>query len=142
MKNIKLYLLSVLLIAAFYILFFIPDLLGIGLGINKSFPLGTVVSWTIFLGVPSFFYFILPFRKDVFFEKVLKSILLTNLFLGIIWGFVSFLLAGNWNFNFDKPYNFTIWLVYSSTIILLPILVLFVWIIQKLINTKGGDSKG
>jgi hypothetical protein len=89
-------------------------------------PLGTLVSWLFLVLFPYTFLFLgTQFHpRDGRNQAVRLSVLLFQLALvmGISWGIVSWLLAGNWRFYFqDLPLRFEIWRNFTAAILLLPL---------------------
>lgn len=76
-----------------------PSLLTIAVG---TIPLGTFIIWAGYISMPGIFYFSISelsspsSRFDYVFKFIWKLILIMSL----LYGFVGYMLCGNWSFNF------------------------------------------
>lgn len=110
-----------------------PEILGISIFPSFSFPLGTIISWLGIIVLSSFFYLVFPSTQKTAFVAVLKNILKINVLLGFFWGLISFVLAGNWTFQFtNKQANFLFWMIITASIVLLPVFIFIIWFVQKI----------
>ncbi len=75
---------------------------------NENFPMGTLITWTGFIALQAtvFFGADMLIDPDSKWEKTLRYGLLALIVLGMLWGFIAFLLAGNWGFNFSAGESF------------------------------------
>lgn len=98
----------IMLVAALSLLFTGSPWLEIGLIEDPYLPLGTLTTWFGMIAIPLAIYwcsktFRLPERSlDHFLSKAIKAVLL----LAILWGPISYLLAGNLAFNFSEVDRF------------------------------------
>ena len=136
MKQIKFLLLPVILIFNFYILFFQTEWLGISLFENPPFPLGTLISWVSMAILPLIVFQILTLKNRHDFERRTLILLKVIISLGIAWGIVSWILSGNWTFNFANKKYFIIWILYSAFIIFSSIAILIFSTLRKLFFKK------
>ncbi|HKJ78043.1 MAG TPA: hypothetical protein VKA10_00855 [Prolixibacteraceae bacterium] len=63
--------------------------------------------------------------------RIFRDILYSNFFAAVFWGFGSYLLAGNWQYNFTNKFNFYIWIFYTAVIVLLPVAIYLIWMIKR-----------
>lgn len=107
--------------------------------IGNGFPLGTIITWIGIIALPSTILFgnsklLKPENKKLqIYQKILFSILLTS----ISWGFVAFLLAGNWAYTFEFSDTFQgsqnagLWFwTYSIFVTALPLLFLLIYFLD------------
>ena len=104
-----------------------------------AFPIGTLLSWLLLILFSVLCY---PLKKDVkSIFRHLSSIALVN---ALLWGIISYGLAGNWFFRFNNSVEgfrgstaaFDWFLRYTGFTLLFPILVLFVILVFRLFNNK------
>jgi hypothetical protein len=138
MKRLNKFIIPLLFLAALYILIFQAQWLGIIVIKNPLVPLGTFISWALILLFSLFMFQNIALTHDVLFERILKTILIANLIMAVLWGFVSFFLSGNWTFNFQNMTGFKIWIIYTAVIFLLPAGVVLSRQIRKIRKGKSG----
>lgn len=136
MKLISFFLLPLLFVFNLYILFFQAEWLGIAILENPPLPLGTIVSWISIFILPLFIYQVLPLKKETGFEKRAKTFLKVIVISAAAWGIISWLLSGNWTFNFANKTYFMIWILYSALIIFSTLTVFFISVLRKLFLKK------
>lgn len=108
--------------------------------IGRNLPVGTLISWLLIVTYATVMLLIFNRKTENRMRRFLAILLKINLALASVWGFVSFLLSGNWSFNFDNEKWFAIWIYYTSFIFVLPLIVLIsnatIFLIRKIFNSK------
>ncbi|MDX1667503.1 MAG: hypothetical protein R3350_09750 [Saprospiraceae bacterium] len=139
-QTISIFIAAVLLIAGVYLLASDSRLLTVEIGGEGGYPMGNLVAWSVFILFPVIFY--LGLRRDLLLRARLGqraswlglNLLRLCLILGLIWGVVSYFLAGNWQYIFSSnPTGLTIWAIYSALIVALPFFVWLVFLLGRLI---------
>lgn len=76
-----------------------PSVLTIAVG---TIPLGTFIIWAGYISMPSIFYFSISelTSPSSSFNYVFKFIWKLILIMSLLYGFVGYMLCGNWSFNF------------------------------------------
>jgi hypothetical protein len=133
MKKIKL-LVLVIFVACLFILFFKSEWLVFALLIKPAVPLGTLIFWLLLVSYSLLLNSLLPDNSGIRVIKISKCLLNYLLYLSIFWGIFSYLLSGNWAFNFTNKINFTIWIIYTALIIISPFVVLIYIYIRRIIS--------
>ena len=84
------------------------SLLTIPLDSNNSIPLGTFITWTGMIALPTAVYLgVKEFRKpSTQLNKTLSVLLKLIILLGILWVPIAYLLAGNLSFSFSEKETF------------------------------------
>lgn len=116
--------------------------------ISGDLVFGTLVTWLGVIALPlsiltGFSKLYKPIiKRDKNYSLIFKFLLL----LAVIWGFISYGLAGNWSFRFNETRvffgeieNSTLFWNYTYAIIVLPILLLVIYRIQVKL-TKGKSN--
>ncbi len=135
MKKIKITVSALLFILALALLIFFPELM---LNSTGNIPLGTFIAWFVLVFYASFWYYMLPDYLNSGRMRFLKGYKNIYFLCALSWGFVSALLAGNWQFSFKNiPFRFELWIVFTVVILLFPILILFLIFIQQLFHKKN-----
>jgi hypothetical protein len=133
MKKIKMFVL-VIFVACLFILFFKTEWLVLAFIVNPAVPLGTLIVWLLVVAYSLLMFFILPNNSKNKIVKLSKRLLNYLLYPSFFWGVVSYLLSGNWAFNFTNKINFTIWIIYTALIMILPLVVLVIIFMRKIVN--------
>lgn len=136
LKQYNKYILTALLLVTGSILLFKSEWLGLSLFDSLSFPLGTIISWFTLILFSLVVYQFACLKRINKFEKYLKILLRVCVIISLFWGVVSFLLSGNWAFNFRNEGSFYIWIFYTGVIVFVPILVLLYNSIHFLFNRE------
>ena len=132
MKSFRFIIPLIVFLGCIYILAFQPQILLVSVFEEKSFPLGTIVSWLGLIGFVCFFYLLLTFNVNNSIEKLLKQILILDISLSLLWGIVSYFLLGNWGFNFDNSTYSMVWIVLTCSIVLIPVFLTVVFVLLRL----------
>lgn len=136
----KLFIVSLILIIIFFLTVFLLKGEWLTIGIGADFPVGTLISWLFVVAFSTLFLLVINQRTLDRTELFLVFILKFNLVLAVVWGLVSFLLSGNWAFNFNGGMRFTIWIYYTASVIVIPIIVFLIWgiilLIRKIFSSK------
>lgn len=136
-KPLLVVLISVIVLLA---LIFVFKTEWLTVAIGDNFPVGTLVSWLSAIIYAAVMIVIFSCDESDKLKKLLLRVLKFNLFLAAVWGFISFLLAGNWAFSFNHPKLFSVWIVYTLLIFFLPIIVFVSWgatfLIRKIFAKK------
>ena len=110
MNKRRTYFLSALIITISVIILLVTgsSLLTIDLDIDKSIPLGTLITWIGMISLPLTEYWgikemIKPSNK---LNRVLSGQLKALIILGVFWAPISYLLAGNLSFTFSEKETF------------------------------------
>jgi len=130
------YILITFLIVTCVILFVKPECLLIPVFDNSSFPLGTIFSWLALILFSMVMCLFVSSKVDNPLERYVKTLVQLCLVMALFWGVVSFLLSGNWAFNFKNATNFYIWIFYTGLIVFIPIIILLFKGIHFLFNRK------
>lgn len=108
---------------------------------GASIPVGTVSTWLGLIALALLFIYgnskLKAAKNNI--EKTIRSGFKTCLFLAISWGIVSFLLAGNWQFNFKTSTDFVgsskayeVFRYFTLAVVILPFLIAFFYGIYSL----------
>lgn len=93
-------------------------------------PAGTPISWAVLISFPYLFVGLskrsAPTSRGL---KIFRAVVKFALGMGILWGFVSYFLSGNWNYVFTNEKRALIWIAYTGLIILLPVLCVIIFTI-------------
>ncbi len=134
MRYIKIVFVPILIFASIYILIYQPQILEIPVFKSLNLPLGSLISWLLVFLIPMFFYLNLGFRSDSKAQQWLKIILKVNILVSLLWGFISYLIAGNWNFIFTNNTGLMRWIGFTTIIVITPLLIFLFWVVLKLIR--------
>lgn len=102
-------------------------------------PAGTLISWAFLIGFP-YLFIVLSERAGQKSRslKIFRAVVKFALGMGILWGFVSYFLSGNWNYIFTNEKKALTWIAYTGLIVVLPVLSFMIFmmviVIQKLIH--------
>ncbi len=132
MKQLKKFILPVVLLALVYLVAFQPELLTLSINKQNTIPAGTIISWLFILVFVLIFFFNTSFKTGNLFERLLRNILIADVSLALFWGVISFFLAGNWTFTFDQQNRFYVWIGITVLILILPVLVLVIRLIKRI----------
>ncbi len=132
LKGFRYLLLPLLLLAAIYFFVINPEILGRNLNGSRNIPLGTLISWSIVFAYGTFSYLLYSPKIKSGFSKIVQIVLIVNLILCTIWGVISFLLSGNWAFNFSDQLMFKFWVLYTIFIFLIPIFMALAGAIKRI----------
>ncbi len=95
-------------------------------------PAGTLISWVVLISFPYLFVALskrsTPMSRGL---KIFRIVVKFALGMGILWGFVSYFLSGNWNYVFTNEKRAMIWIIYTVLIVLLPILSLLIFLLVR-----------
>ena len=136
MKQIRILILPAIFVFNIYILLFKPEWLGIALLNNPPFPLGTLVSWVLLAVLPVFVFQAQTNQNKKTGLNRRQLLVTILLFSGLLWGVVSWMLSGNWTFNFSSKNCFVIWIIYSASIIFSSVAILILLLLRKLFFNK------
>ncbi|MGE0021332.1 MAG: hypothetical protein AB7S72_16780 [Draconibacterium sp.] len=135
----KLFAVFLISVIIFSLLVFLFKAEWLTIGIGRSLPVGTLVSWLLIVAFAAVMLLLFNRKTENRVKRFLAAILKINFALAVVWGFVSFLLSGNWSFNFDSETRVTVWVYYTSAIIVLPLIVFIIWgtilLIRKIFNS-------
>lgn len=120
MKNQIRTILFFLIIIIGLIFIFFPNWLVLDFPLKKNVPLGTIISW-IGIAVYALLFYLIFQKKS--FIKIIPKLLFFNLLLSVFWGLISFLLSGNWSFNFKGGNFMLVWKIYTGFILIIPIVI-------------------
>lgn len=101
-------------------------------------PAGTPIAWAFLIGFP-YLFLVLSERAGQKSRglKIFRAVVKVALGMGILWGFVSYFLSGNWNYVFTNENRAMTWIAYTGLIVVLPVLSFMIFMmviaIQKLI---------
>ncbi len=108
--------------------------------IGNDLPAGTLISWLLIIAYALVMLLFFNRKPENRMRRFLSFLLKINFAMASVWGFVSFLLSGNWSFNFGRSIWFTIWIYYTSFIFVIPLIVFIscaaILLIQKIFNSK------
>lgn len=84
------------------------SLLTVAVDSKNTIPLGTFITWVALMSLPlTVFWSSVVFRKpSTRFQKMLSGALKIIIALAVLWLPLSFLLSGNWAFNFSERATF------------------------------------
>lgn len=84
------------------------SVLTMALEIDKSIPLGTLITWTGLISLPLMIYWGIKELRNpsTKLNRILSVILKFIIILGILWVPISYLLAGNLSFTFSEKETF------------------------------------
>lgn len=109
---------------------------------DSGFPYGTLVTWVGICFLPlSLLSGIKSLREPLTTAYKVYNLILKGLtFLGVVWGIISFLLAGNWSFSFGgaekfqgSQQAFSVFTFYTAFLVSLSLLILLIHGIHQLI---------
>lgn len=124
----------------FLLLIFLFKAEWLTIGIGRNLPVGTLVTWLFVVAFAAVMLLLFNRKTENRVSRFLAATLKINFALAVVWGFVSFLLSGNWSFNFGSGIRFTVWIYYTSAIIVVPLIVFIFWgtilLIRKIFNSK------
>ena len=136
----KLFIVFLILIIIFLLLVFLLKGEWLTIGIGRELPVGTLVTWLLVVAYAAVMLLLFNRKTENRVKRFLAATLKINFALAVVWGFVSFLLSGNWSFNFDSETRVTVWVYYTSVIIVVPLIVFIIWstilLIRKIFNSK------
>ena len=135
----KLFAVLLIFVIIFSLLVFLFKAEWLTIGIGRNFPVGTLVSWLLIVAFATVMLLLFNRKTENKVKRFLAAPLKINVALAAIWGFVSFLLSGNWSFNFDSETRITAWIYYTSVIVVVPLIVFIIWgtilLIRKIFNS-------
>ena len=136
----KLFTVFLISVIIFLLLVFLFKAEWLTIGIGRNLPVGTLVSWLLIVAFAAVMLLLFNRKTENRVKRFFAATLKVNVTLAAVWGFVSFLLSGNWSFNFGSGIRFTVWIYYTSTIIVVPLIVFIFWgtilLIRKIFNSK------
>lgn len=108
--------------------------------IGPNLPAGTLISWLLVAAYAAAALLLFNRKTGDRVKHFLALTLKINLALAAVWGIVSFLLSGNWAFNFNSEIWFTIWICYTVFVVTIPLIVMACWfaiqMIRRIIKRK------
>jgi hypothetical protein len=125
---------------------FYPKFLLIALLEDPYLPMGTIVAWFALVAVNMLPYLLsarLRTSKNLLY-RILRTIAYLFAGLALFWGFISRLLAGNWNYTFRSKPDFVgsvlageVFEIFWQTLAIVPLAILLIIFIDvRLINRK------
>lgn len=133
----KIIVLLIILCFSLYFLFLKTEVLGLNLFGAEYFPVGSVIAWICILAYNLLLQIFLKRNTSLNLYKVYKFVLRFQLLSVCLWLPMSYVLSGNWSFTFrNRPFAFYAWLVYTLSLILIPLLLLFIKFLYKFLSTK------
>lgn len=124
----------------FLLLVFLFKAEWLTIGIGSNLPVGTLITWLLLFAFAAVMLLLFNRKPENRMRRFLSVPLKINFAMASIWGFVSFLLSGNWSFNFGSGIWFTIWIYYTSFIFVIPLIVFIscatILLIHKIFNSK------
>lgn len=96
------------------------------------FPLGTLVSWFIIIGFSLLAFFVFPAETRTQTGKKYKTLSKVLVVISFLWGVVSYILSGNWSWNFKNMSHFYGWVLFTSALLLTQIIVLLLFFFKKI----------
>ena len=136
MRLFKPFLLLTLLGMCLYILFFEPEWLGINLFKKSAFPLGTLISWFIIFDFSLLVYWLLPKKITMKSGKIYKILSQFLIVISFFWGVLSYILCGNWSWNFDNKNHFYTWIISTAILIFAQLFLLFILIFKRIFKKE------
>ncbi|WP_167618320.1 hypothetical protein [Maribellus sediminis] len=134
-KGIKILAIPVLLAALIYFFVISPEVLGKELLSGSGLPAGTLISWAGLFIYAFLMFGLMKGRPESSVSRSLKTILLLNVILAGIWGILSYLLAGNWSFNFtNSNFSFRFWIGITLFIVLIPLISFIIFAISRVLS--------
>ena len=110
------------------------------IGIGQNFPVGTLITWLLVVTFAAVALLLFNRKTSDRVKRYLALALKINFAMATVWGFVSYLLSGNWSFNFGGGIWFTVWIYYTSIIFAIPLIVFISWgtilLIRKIFYSK------
>jgi hypothetical protein len=121
------------------------DWLGQALSPSSSLTMGGLVAWVAYLSLSFGIYFSYPALMFPLsgFERFMKTGWMLLALLALLWPLISYLLAGNWAFNFSSGSEFqgsetAFWLfVYFSAFLGISLLIWPLLIVGNLLFRKS-----
>ena len=112
---------------------------------SLAFPVGTLTTWMGLVAFPLVFY--LSHRSirvpGTSFEKMISWSFKSLVLLGFSWGFISYILAANWGFNFEVRENFrgsvgagNIFWNFTYFLVIAPLVLIIIKLVVPLIFTN------
>ncbi|HCE57088.1 MAG TPA: hypothetical protein DER09_04615 [Prolixibacteraceae bacterium] len=136
----KLFAISLISVIIFSLLVFLFKAEWLTIGIGRSLPVGTLVSWLLVVAFAAVMLLLFNRKAENRVKRFLTATLKINIALAAVWGFVSFLLSGNWSFNFSGGIRFNVWIYYTAFVIAIPLVVFVSWgailLIRKIFSSK------
>ena len=129
MNNKFFYPISSLYIAAvLYLLITGSEILLEPLNHTPYIPLGTFLVWSglITLSYSVYRHFVKRSQNhpDLYAPIIGKYAGLFSLVMSLMWGFVSYKMAGNWSYNFTGNEPYRTWFIYTRVVAILPFAVI------------------
>lgn len=123
-------------IGVIYLLLTASEWLFYPLSKEPYWPLGNALTWVGLIAYPLMFWLARPrgFLKFSFARQAFRFLVLTALCMGLTWGAVSFLLAGNWNYSFHGGWQPKAWKAFTAAIVALPALGVLILFLDRLIR--------
>ena len=123
------------IVAVLYLLITGSAVLMEPLNHSPYIPVGTILVWfgLVTLSYSVYRHFV---KRSMNYPDLLPPIIgkyagLFSLVMSLMWGFISYRMAGNWSFEFSSTNQFQIWLVYSRIVALLPIGVIIATLVSR-----------
>lgn len=136
----KTYIVFLISAIVFLLLVFLFKAEWLTIGIGSNLPVGTLITWLLLVAFAAVMLLLFNLKTENRMRRFLVVPLKINVAMASVWGFVSFLLSGNWSFNFGSGIWFTIWIYYTSFIFVIPLIVLIscatILLIHKIFNSK------
>ena len=134
-KGIKILALPVLLAALIYFFVISPEVLGKELISGSGVPAGTLITWAGLFIYAFLTFGLMKRRPESSVSQSLKTILLLNVILAGFWGIFSYLLAGNWSFNFtNSNFSFRFWIGITVFIVLIPLISFIILAMSRVLS--------
>lgn len=99
---------------------------------NANLPLGTPISWILIIGFSLLVYSVFPTDTLTRTGKKLKILSKALVVISFLWGAISYLLSGNWSWNFNKVSHFYIWVIFTLFLLLTQFTVLCTWAFKRI----------
>jgi hypothetical protein len=136
----KTYIVFLISVIAFLLLVFLFKAEWLTIGIGRNLPVGTLITWLLIVAFAAVMLLLFNRKPEKRMRRFLSVSLKINFAMASVWGFVSFLLSGNWSFNFGSGIWFKIWIYYTSSIFVIPLIVFIICatilLIHKIFNSK------
>jgi hypothetical protein len=136
----KTYVVFLISVIAFLLPVFLFKAEWLTIGIGRNLPVGTLITWLLIVAFAAVMLLLFKRKQEIRMSRFLSVTLKINFAMASVWGFVSFLLSGNWSFNFGSENWFKIWIYYTSSIFVIPLIVFIICatilLIHKIFNSK------
>lgn len=134
MRLLRIFFTLAVLGVCFYILLFQAEWLGINLFKKSILPFGTFLSWFMIIDFSLLVCFFFPSKPATISGRMLKMLSKIFVLLSCSWGILSFLLAGNWSWNFADKIHFYIWAILTIFLVLSQLIILFILIFRSILK--------